>query len=345
MKVLIVGGTFDNDGGKPSFFVQEISKAFFEFETMTINGGSLDMIAMTNFSIYDIIVWMPNIDNSEDKILPHIKKINPRCTLISSKRVIEKEYTEFDVIGRLLKSHSNLGIMITKDEEYNFQLLDPLGNSYANTGNINELAENLVERIWEIRGMERVGSMSVGERRDFQVDNEFLKFIRYSAEEFTKYVNAINPNRMLGNASTRCMYGFPAQKTTETIIVTQRNIDKELIDNGGFVEVETTENIVKYYGDTKPSVDTPIQIKLFNHYDKIKYMVHGHVYIDGAPFTRNKIPCGFIEEFDEIVELFPDKDQGSFAVNLLGHGCLLMADSVEDLWKMGQYKSRPFPED
>ena len=49
-----------------------------------------------------------------------------------------------------------------------------------------------------------------------------------------------------------------------------------------------------YYGE-KPSVDTPIQIKLFNYYHNVNYMVHGHVYVDNAKMTEHKIPlwlCG-----------------------------------------------------
>lgn len=74
------------------------------------------------------------------------------------------------------------------------------------------------------------------------------------------------------------------------------------------------------------------------------YIVHGHVYVDGAPMTHSKIPCGHIEEFDEIAALFPDAEQTNFAVNLKGHGCLILANSLEFL-KNQVLAGRPFPED
>jgi hypothetical protein len=66
--------------------------------------------------------------------------------------------------------------------------------------------------------------------------------------------------------------------------------------------------------------------------------------VDSEEFTDNKIPCGFVEEFDEIVDLHPSRNEGAIAVNLKGHGCILMADTVDALWKLGSYVSREFPE-
>ena len=115
-------------------------------------------------------------------------------------------------------------------------------------------------------------------------------------------------------------------------------------DSNGFVEVRTKESRVEYYGNTKPSVDTPIQIKLFNEYPNINFIMHGHVYVDGARFTEQIIPCGVVEEYDDIAKLYSDKTVKSFAVNLKGHGCILCADSVENLKGFGKYVGRPFPE-
>lgn len=358
-KLLIVGGTFENTNGKDnrynakreSSIVQKLCDYMVDnsgFECEWINGGSLyEITDEVNYSRYDVIIWMPNISNDEDKILPRIKKEAPKAMLISSKRVVEKEYKESDVIGRLLAAKSNLGIMITKpDNLYNFKLLDPLGNCYVDSTSIEELADTIIHRANEIFSMSRVPSVNIGEARDFTIDPEFIEFVKYSANEFTKYVNAVNPNRLLGNASTRCMFGFPAERQTDRLFVSQRNIDKKLIETEGFVEVSPEfDNAVKYYGDRKPSVDTPIQVKLFNYYPNINYMVHGHVYVDGAPFTESKVPCGFLEEFDEILSVYPSQAEEVVVVNLRGHGCLIMTNTVEQLWEHGKnYVSRPFPE-
>ncbi len=351
MKILIVGGNFDNQCGSSSSVIDKLfnslkkdfsSKGFNDIDLL--NGGSINQLKSVDFKALDVLFWAPNVSNDEEKIIPDIKTLNQKLFLISSKRVVEKEYKESDVVGRLLKTKSNLGVMITKDKFYNFQLLDPLGNMYCDTQNIDTLSTAIVERVLFVKNLSRLGSKRVGDKKDFEINEEFLKFVRYSGKEFTKYVNAINPNRLLGNASTRCMFGFPAEKQDERIFVTQRNIDKALIESKGFVEVTTSEDCVEYFGDKKPSVDTPIQVRLFNYYRNINYMVHGHVYIENAKITENKIPCGYVEEFDEIKDLFPNRDEKVILINLRGHGCLLMSESVEDLWKLGHYCSREFPE-
>lgn len=356
MEILIVGGTFDHDEGKPSKIIDTLAQTFVKEAERennvdvkgisVLNGGNLSELHNIDFRECDVLFWAPNISNNEAKIIPDIKTKNPKLLLISSKRVVEKRYTEGDIVGRLLKTKSNLGVMITKhDDTYRFRLMDPLGNCHVDTLSVEQLASSMFLRILELRSMTRIGCRRIGDRRDFQVDPEFVKFVKHSATEFTKYVNAVNPNRLLGNASTRCMFGFPAERADGRVFVTQRNIDKQLIQTDGFVEVNPTkEGVVEYYGDKKPSVDTPIQIKLFNYYQNINYMVHGHVYIDGAKITARKVPCGYLEEFDEIVALYPDRNEKAFAVNLKGHGCLLLAESVEDLWALGRYVSRDFPE-
>jgi hypothetical protein len=55
------------------------------------------------------------------------------------------------------------------------------------------------------------------------------------------------------------------------------------------------------------------------------------VYVEGAPFTKHNVLCGFVEEVDEITELFTDFTASNFVVNLKGHGCLIMANNVEYL--------------
>jgi hypothetical protein len=350
----LIAGNFNVGTGSSSSVIDKISdsvndhfknyKFSDEITLETLNGGCLNDLKNIDFKSLDVLLWAPNISNDEEKIIPNIKLINPHLFLISSKRVVEKEYNESDIVGRLLKTRSNLGIMITKSNLYNFKLLDPLGNCYSNTEDINVLSKSLVDRVLFIKSLKRVGSVNVGEKRDFVINEDFLKFVKYSAKEFTKHVNAINPNRLLGNASTRCMFGFPAEKNEGRIFVTQRNIDKELIKSSGFVEVSASENVIEYYGDKKPSVDSPIQVKLFNYYKNINYMVHGHVYIESAEFTKHKLPCGYIEEFDEIIAMHPSRDSSLIVINLLGHGCILMSSDVESLWSLPAYTSRDFPE-
>ena len=130
------------------------------------------------------------------------------------------------------------------------------------------------------------------------------------------------------------------------ILVTKRNVDKQTLSVEDFVLVEAgLTDFVKYAGEHKPSVDTPIQIKLFDYYRGVNFIVHGHAYVEGALVTHNKLPCGYVQEFDEIVDLIPNQNAVNFNINLTGHGCLIMADSLEYLEaQIDRLYARPFPE-
>lgn len=63
---------------------------------------------------------------------------------------------------------------------------------------------------------------------------------------------------------------------------------------------------IYYCGDNKPSVDTPIQIRMYDKLPNINYMIHSHCYIKNAPYTKNALPCGAIEEVDEILNIIKE---------------------------------------
>lgn len=347
MRKVIIGGTFDDANGKSSYIVDSLYKSLGD-DWQCVNGGNINYIRTFEPTGIDVLIWMPNISNDEAKIIGELKVKNPRMILIQSKRVIEKEYTESDIIGRLLKSHSLLGIMITKENnEYRYKLLDPLGNKWKDTFKISDIGESINSRLNYLTRLTRINSKKTDIKEDYKVPLEFIEIVKEYGNEFTRFVNAVNPNRLLGNASTRCAKGFPAIRMNNHILVTRRNVDKQTLSEDDFVLVDNHINgVVNFKGDNKPSVDTPIQIKLFEHYQNVKYMIHGHAYVKGGIFTNNKIPCGYIQEFEEIKELVSNKDVSNFKINLRGHGCLILADNLEFLKEQIQYLySRPFPEE
>jgi hypothetical protein len=147
----------------------------------------------------------------------------------------------------------------------------------------------------------------------------------------------------LGNASFRCESGFPSFRGKGKIYVTRRNIDKRNLGINSFVAVEDTPEHVSYYGDDKPSVDTPIQLALYKTLPRINFMIHSHAYIYGAPMTKKIIPCGVLEEIEEILWAIPDGDLNWFFVNLLGHGSICAGVQSRMLGNV-KYYAREVPE-
>jgi ribulose-5-phosphate 4-epimerase/fuculose-1-phosphate aldolase len=357
MKILVVGGNFDVNGGKPSKVIEaihtELSASMWRNDTLLVNGGSLDKLKAlveSDWLIkqYRVVLWAPNVSNDEEKLLHSIKKLNPKCVLVSTKqRRHYDEYTHGDIVGRLLKTRSNLGITFDiYKKPFKLTVSDPLGNEYYSGYDIKEATTALRKRLQNIDMMKRVSSSSIGEiNKHPEIEPKFIETIQRFGKEFSKFVNAVNPNRLLGNASTRCAKGFPAvrSETGNFYYVSKRNVDKEGIASEDFVPVTTCETVVEYVGTHKPSVDTPIQVRIFNRYPNIKYMIHGHVYVKNGLETGTKIPCGYVDEFDEIMDLYPKANTNEMLINLRGHGCLICVDDLSKFDTV-EFMGRPFPE-
>lgn len=338
---MIVGGTFDKEGGKQSSIVAQMAK-FLGVDS--VNGGTLESLDI-DFSGVDALIWMPNIHNDEDKILPGIKVKYPHMLLVQSKLITDGNYTPADVVGRLLKSRALLGITFESNSKgnYKFELLDPLGNIYCKTRKIEKLCRELRKRITHIQSMSRVPSVTAGPIRYVNIEKEFIDIVKQFGEKFSTFVNAVNPNRLLGNAATRCESGFPAIKSDGKVFVSRRNVDKKTLASKDFVEVRIGDRRVEYFGTKKPSVDTPMQAFLFEYFPEVKYMIHGHVYVENAPMTENKIPCGFLEEIEEILDVVKGNNLREFSVNLKGHGCLIACSDLS-YFDTVKLVGRPLPE-
>lgn len=349
LNVICVGGTFDADGGRAS----KVAAALFDgvrtifSNAVCFNGGTLERLVLLakEAAKSDLVFWLPNVDNAERKLIRHIKR-RSTCILVSSKRNLEGQYTLAEVIQRALVTKSNLILEIKKSSagQFSARVLDPLGNAFSGfSENFEELGCTAARRAALLLNVHRTPSVCVGSELPAEsFDSRFLQAVRHCARQFQELIPAVRTERFLGNASFRCRYGFPSVRKEETIFVSKRNIDKASIDEDGFVPVALYGEPVRYYGPDKPSVDTPVQLMLYRQYPNIKYMLHGHVYVQGAPYTKQPLPCGARQEFAQIKQLVDNKAT-SFVVNLVGHGMLAGSDEPA-LFDALTYVARPLPE-
>ena len=335
--IVLIGGTFGcNDEDKTGKKSSVVTKLSLLFNCSTINGGNISRLREFNFNRLKpntLLIWMPNISNAVEKILPRIKKEAPHILLMISKRPDTAGFTRNDMIGKMLKAHAGLGLIISKKNEmFNFELMDPLGNTFSNTTDLNLLSIGINERYTYLSQMVRMPSLKLYYSDTFKVPKSFIETVHVIGKELNKHASAINPNRLFGNASTRCGFGFPAARYIKNrILVTRRNIEKSSIASDSFVNsmISPDGKEVLYMGDHKPSVDTPIQIKLFKKYPHINYMMHGHCYANvNAPMTEHFIPCGDLREVDDVINAIKNPSD-RMIVNLRGHGFLMMGTEHE----------------
>ena len=370
--VLIVGGTFDIEGGRPSKLIDSMFKEITEadgYKVTLFNGGlvtSLHNIILPSVANYQIVMWFANVPNDVDK-LRDVKAINPKCILVTSKRNDDGKYTFAELISRALAIKANLTIEFSKhDDKFNMMLFDPLGNVFYDGFDVEAMCKYLMVRVGQLQHFTRVPTIQEKALPTPEVPNEseFFDFAHDCADIFHNLIRpAKGTERFLGNMSFRCQNGFPSFRGENGIIyVSRRNVDKSDINAGSFVPTYLDNNDnVKYFGEYKPSVDTPVQLRLYKLFPWANYMLHAHCYVDTTGIidaamldTTRSIPCGAIEEVSEICLALEgcwltQEAIRLLAINLTGHGCILIARDVEIFKELQKHKDncfvqRPTPE-
>lgn len=320
MKTLIVGGDFTLTKGKESGVIRKLgeslSKSLKDSPTV-VNGGRYDYEFTKAHKIaedYDLILWMPNISNKEAKEYPNKKQ---GSILICSK-LLHDDVTEVDAISRIFEMRGNAVIAISDNNgKWDFKLIDALGNVWADTLDIPTLADAIQKFVKWSNGQVRLPTTQ-WTHPDVE---ELIRINTKVADDFEKI-----KGRFFGNISTRCLKLFPSARLDNHYLVSRRNSRKDRLTSDDMVMVENTPLGISYHGVNKPSIDTPIQIKLYEFYPDINFMIHGHTYIHGAPYTQEYYPCGDLRELKAITKLGPYP-----AINLINHGFLIMARSIGHL--------------
>lgn len=363
-RILFVGGNWDLNGGRKSKIVEEFAKFLPNvtvYNDVTVyNGGNFNDLndILESCVNYDIVLWWANVSNDLPKIR-NVKDINYKVMLVSSKRNVDGKYSFQDLLQRSFSLKSNLTIEFGMvDNKYYMRLFDPLGNMWYEGFSIKMCSKILIERLNFIRIITRESTVSneenVGALAWFfnmfkdemyesndnpfvPIKEEFLEIVRNYAYKFAEATfETKDVKRFLGNASFRCPKGFPSFRDGKYIFVSKRNVNKEFIGIKEFVPVYLEDGKLFYCGDNKPSVDSPIQVRLYSLLPNINYMIHSHCYIENAPYTDVVLPCGALEEVDEIknvIKKYYDNDYNKdfYVVNLLGHGSIMMSNKASQL--------------
>ena len=377
MKVLLVGGTWDNEGGKPSklignhiyFALNNTLRAEVSHVKM-LNGGThynlfdkVNALKKNNtLHPFDVILWFPNVPNEIGKHI-NVKDIFPKAILVTFKNnynhlrsAHNRPYSFQELVAHALSLKSNLFVeIVQRHHAFYGQVFDPLGNAWGpQTSNFTDIISVIIRRSRYLSKITRKPTVWSPEVPTVIPHTDetyaFFEIVKKSADKFHQLLNPANSiNRFLGNASFRCTFGFPSLRTRSNIIfVSKRNVDKRALNHEQFVQVgyNSLKEITWYRGDHKPSVDTVIQIQLYRLLHKIRFMIHSHVYVENAPYTKNMVPCGGLEEIKEIERALCTANinpQFGFAINLIGHGSLICGQIPED-FNQYKYTARPAPE-
>jgi ribulose-5-phosphate 4-epimerase/fuculose-1-phosphate aldolase len=333
VKVLIVGGTFDRTGGRKSSIIKKLATIAKNSGYVDVcNGGTLKELQAINLEGYDLVFWWADVSNAERKSYP--TKETGSVMIVS--KVIRPNRTYIDAVARIFKLHGNAVVAIHKDRiPFEFVLIDALGNIWYRGTELEKLVQKIQEFYLWTKGSIRVRSCPVNIKQP-QINKELLtRFIELNKEVANKYQKI--KGRYFGNISTRCAKMFPTMREKKWILVSARNTDKERITADDMVLARLSDNRVEFIETRKgikPSVDTPIQLKLYEKFPFVNYMIHGHAFVKGAPYTEHYYPCGDLREFPEVAKIIESEEKERGVINLRNHGFLLYASTLEEVEKL-----------
>lgn len=252
------------------------------------------------------------------------------AVLVCSK-VMREGYTRATAVSRIFAMHGNAVIRLeTATKPFVFTLTDALGNDWVRTSDITQLARTLVSfHRWSSSTIRQatVGLDPVDPLSPPQPDAFIEALMRCNAALASKLQTELG-GRYFGNISTRCQELFPGSNLTH-VLVSPRNSDKRRLTASDMTHVFQDGDRICYHGSRKPSVDAPVQLKLFQSRPGIRFFIHGHAYVEGAPVTQHYFPCGDLREVPGILELMHPSNRG--IMNLRRHGFLIYADGITGL--------------
>lgn len=264
---------------------------------------------------------------------------------------------------------------------YRIRVFDPLGCVWAETTDVAEAVDKAMDRLIYLRSITRQQTIQSDADKglvlkwyfdQFKLDDAkadgdapvctntdldtFVGIVKKYAARFQELMPSGKTERFVGNASMkpmfpqvgRCGKGMPSFKHDGMIWVSKRNVDKQFIDRNCFVPVYLEDGKLYYYGEDKPSVDSPVQIRLYDALPEIRYMLHSHCYLKTADCVTSKaIPCGAIEEVDEVLHAIDtqigSREKTSYRINIIGHGSIVMCNDLSGFDGL-EYVERHLPE-
>ena len=261
-----------------------------------------------------------------------------------------------------LEYKANITILINDD----IMVFYPLGNIFYKGNNIKDMFKIIINRLNFLNSITRQKTISIKNNNiklNWYFDmfaesmiqikdkitipdcSEFLDIVRNYAQQYYDLFEDKTDNHEF-KRTMRCRRGMPSFRYKNNIIVSKRIITNEFITNEDMVAIYKKGENIYYYGDDKPSVDTPIHVKLYKEFNHINFIIHSHEYIKNAPFTKKVIPCGAIEEYKEIITTIKENfnyNNNLFIVNELGHGSIILSSNLENL-KQNEIKKRVIPD-
>lgn len=118
--LLLIGGTFDTEGGRSSGYFHKLATAlqqrFPERSFRILNGGFYSALEaeLSGLTHVGVLLWFADIPNELPKLLPQLRVRNPSMTLVSSKNNRQQAYSREQLFARMAASQSHFLVEFTE---------------------------------------------------------------------------------------------------------------------------------------------------------------------------------------------------------------------------------------
>lgn len=113
-RLLLVGGVFDTEGGRPSGYFGKLAEALMAalpgVPAEVLNGGSYAKLADTVHAAQGVthLLWFADVPNELPKLLPAFKERYPQLVLVASKNNRSGRYDRPALFARMAAAGSSL---------------------------------------------------------------------------------------------------------------------------------------------------------------------------------------------------------------------------------------------
>lgn len=151
MKTLILGGVFNDEGGRPSGYIRQLGEALSRLggtDITVLNGGYYTDLETYLISLpaYAWVYWMGDIPNDKPKIVNTIHTKAPQCRMIISKNNRTHKYTHSDLMGRMYAARADGLIEFTNKDNAIAATFHPPSGTVITTPTVD--ITQLAQIVW-----------------------------------------------------------------------------------------------------------------------------------------------------------------------------------------------------
>lgn len=161
MQILLVGGTFNLEGGRPSGYFGKLAKALVALfpvsDSLILNGGHYEDLqrALSQSTDVSHLLWFSDVPNELPKLLPAVKERYPGLVLVSSKNNRKSLYDRVALYERMRRSRSELlvefgegaGVLVASVLAVHGEVL------LETSANIDDVAECLAQQFLRLSAL------------------------------------------------------------------------------------------------------------------------------------------------------------------------------------------------